>query len=90
MNIVGRADLMDILAAQYALGTMRGGARRRLEALAKKNSDLRRRMDVWASRLGGLAELQGAKEPPERVWEKVSKDLAREAQAAPIAGGQKP
>ena len=41
MNLQNNPSLMDQLAASYALGTLRGGARRRFEALARDNATLR-------------------------------------------------
>jgi anti-sigma-K factor RskA len=35
MNIINNPNLLDQLAAGYALGTLRGGARRRFETLAR-------------------------------------------------------
>ena len=37
MDILRYPDLMERLAASYALGTLRGGARRRFEALARQS-----------------------------------------------------
>jgi hypothetical protein len=41
MNILQNPELVDRLAAAYALGTLRGGARRRFEALARQSPSLR-------------------------------------------------
>ena len=35
MNLIKHPELIDRLAASFALGTLRGGARRRFEALAR-------------------------------------------------------
>jgi anti-sigma-K factor RskA len=97
MNIQNRPDLMDQLAASYALGTLRGGARRRFEALARDNATLRAAALVWQSRLASVAELQPQAAPSPAVWKRIEnlvkadKD-ARAMQAAriiapPAAGG---
>ena len=77
MNIVGRVDLMELLAAEYALGTLRGGARRRLEALARDNSGLHERMKAWEARMGNLGELQTLHVPSARVWTNIEQHLPR-------------
>ena len=41
MNIDRHPELLDRLASAYALGTLRGGARRRFEALARERAPVR-------------------------------------------------
>ena len=41
MNITQHPELLDRLAASYALGTLRGGARRRFESLAREHATVR-------------------------------------------------
>ena len=71
MNIENNPSLMDQLAASYALGTLRGGARRRFETLARNNPTLRAAALIWQSRLGGLAELQPQAAPSPAVWKRI-------------------
>ncbi|MDF3832506.1 anti-sigma factor [Cupriavidus basilensis] len=68
MNLSRHPDLIDRLAAQYALGVLRGGARRRFEQLARQEPAIRAAIGDWQSRLAGLAELQPASEPVDKVW----------------------
>jgi anti-sigma-K factor RskA len=68
MNLHQRPDLLDRLAAEYALGTLRGRARRRLDALAIGNDAVRQAIDSWQRRLDTMAELGRAVEPPGSVW----------------------
>ena len=63
MNILNNASLIEQLAASYALGTLRGGARRRFEALARDNAGVRATALIWQSRLGSVAELQAQAAP---------------------------
>ena len=68
MNILGRPDLMDRLAASYALGTLRGGARRRFETLARGSPTLRVMAQVWEERFMSLTELAPAEAPSEHPY----------------------
>ena len=63
MNILQRPDLMDRLAAAYALGTLRGGARRRFEELARQSPTLRVMAQVWQERFMSMTELQQSEAP---------------------------
>lgn len=96
MNIQNNPSLMEQLAASYALGTLRGGARRRFEALARDNATLRAAALVWQSRLASVAELQPQEAPSPAVWTRIENLVradkeARAMQAArgaaPAAGG---
>lgn len=60
--------LRQMLAAEYALGTLRGRARRRLEKLAEKDLGLRREITFWESRLAELGLELKPVEPPPAVW----------------------
>ena len=71
MNIQNNPALMEQLAASYALGTLRGGARRRFEALARDNATLRAAALVWQSRLASVAELQPQAAPSPAVWTRI-------------------
>ncbi len=65
MNITQNPELVDRLAASYALGTLRGGARRRFETLAREHATVRAAALVWQGRWSGLTELQAlAPTPP--------------------------
>ena len=42
MNLIQNPDLLNHLASNYALGTLRGGARRRFETLAREQAPFAR------------------------------------------------
>jgi anti-sigma-K factor RskA len=67
MNIV-RGDLPDRLGAEYALGTLRGGARRRFEALLPSHPALRASVDAWERRLLPMALKSEPVAPGAAVW----------------------
>ena len=56
MNITQHPELLQRLAASYALGTLRGGARRRFETLAREHAAVRAAALVWQTHWSGLAE----------------------------------
>lgn len=96
MDIQNNPSLMDQLAASYALGTLRGGARRRFETLARDNATLRAAALVWQSRLSSVAELQPQEAPSPVVWtrienlvraDKEARAMQTARAAAPSAGG---
>jgi anti-sigma-K factor RskA len=61
-------EMLDEMAAEYVLGTLRGPARGRFEQLIAGDPDLARRVEEWAQRLDPLVEAAPAIEPPARVW----------------------
>jgi anti-sigma-K factor RskA len=62
-------QLRDRLCAEYALGTLRGGARRRFEQLMARDGELRAGVALWEERLTHMA-WNGAAETrvPARNW----------------------
>ncbi len=68
MRLNRHPDLLDRIAAQYALGVLRGGARRRMEQLAREEPAVRAAIGHWQVRLSGMAELQPSAGPVEAVW----------------------
>lgn len=68
MNLRNNPELLDRLAAEHALGTLRGGSRRRLETLAQRDIGIRLVLDTWRMRIEAIAELEPGQTPPESVW----------------------
>ncbi len=79
----GRPDLLDRLASEYALGTLRGRARRRFERLLPSLPAAHAAVDEWERRLARLAEPVAAVAPPERVWRAI--DARTGTPALPVA-----
>ena len=63
--------LRDALAAEYALGTLQGSARRRFERSLKDDPRLRRLVTDWQNRLAPLDALAEPVQPPARVWNAI-------------------
>ncbi|APW37066.1 RNA polymerase subunit sigma-70 [Rhodoferax koreense] len=97
MDIQHHPELLDRLASQYALGSLRAGARRRLEAMAREQPPVRAALLIWQARLASLAELQPAQRPAPEVWTRidnlVAADVVRQSmqagatRQAPARGG---
>ncbi len=71
MNLMQHPELLDRLASSYALGTLRGGARRRFEAMAREQAPVRAAALIWQSRLASLNELQPQQQPGAAVWTRI-------------------
>jgi anti-sigma-K factor RskA len=83
MNLV-RGDLPDRLAAEYVLGTLSGGARRRFDALLPAHPALRRAVSGWESRLLPMALRAEPVVPPAALWTRLESRLGWLDQAAPV------
>ncbi len=87
MNITRNPSLVEQLAASYALGTLRGGARRRFEALARTHASVRAAALIWQGRLASVSELQPQEAPSAAVWKRIENLVraGKEAQAMQAA-----
>lgn len=65
----------DALAAQFVTGTLRGGARRRFQALLPSHPALQRAVAEWEARLMPLTAAVQPVEPPQAVWAAVEHRL---------------
>ena len=71
MNLLNNFELLERLASAYALGTLRGGARRRFEAIAREQAPVRAAALIWQSRLASINELQPQVQPDAVVWTRI-------------------
>jgi anti-sigma-K factor RskA len=76
-------DLAHALAAEYVVGTLRGRARRRFEAIAREDPAVAAIVRRWEDGLTPLAERVPAVDPPERVWRGIEARIG----ATPAASG---
>jgi anti-sigma-K factor RskA len=67
--------LLDALCAEYLIGTLRGGARRRFEAAVQNEPLVALRLRHWEAtatpRYSKMIEVQ----PPARVWQQLEREL---------------
>ncbi len=64
-------ELMSRLAAEYVLGTMKGGARRRFNEYLLDNRALREEVVKWEAHFTPLTEAIPPIAPPARVWSAI-------------------
>jgi len=79
----GRPELRERLAAEYALGTLRGLARRRFERLLRGDKELRTLVHDWEMRVNLLSESAPATPPPAHLWRAIEQQL--DSASAPSA-----
>lgn len=77
-----RPQLADRLASEYVLGTLRGGARRRFEALLPAHPQLQDAVARWQRRLVPLAATVTPVQPSPRVWQRIEQQLFGAVSAA--------
>ena len=66
-----RPELLDRLAAEYVLGTLRGRARKRFDRLQRELPAARGAVAVWEAQLNRLSSVVPATAPPGRVWDAI-------------------
>ena len=67
--------LLDELAAQYALGTLRGGARRRFQRICRQDRTALAAVRRWEDHLVDLAATITPEQPSAAVWQKIQQRL---------------
>lgn len=66
-----RPELLDNLAAEYVLGTLRGLARKRFERVLAEHATARAYRGEWEERLARLALAVPEIQPPPRLWRAI-------------------
>jgi anti-sigma-K factor RskA len=72
-------NLRDTLAAEYALGTLRGAARRRFVRLVSKRVDWQQSVDWWTSRINLIGLTVKEEKPSSRIWRNIEAKLFTKA-----------
>ena len=90
MNLIKNPALVEQLAASYALGTLRGGARRRFEALARQHAEVRAQALIWQGRMASVAELQPEQAPSPVVWQRIENLVKSDVQTKALQAARVP
>lgn len=69
------SETLHALAGEYVLGTLRGAARRRFEALMRADAQVAAVVHRWEARMTPLADEVAPVEPPQRVWRAIEARL---------------
>jgi anti-sigma-K factor RskA len=75
LNCRGKPELRERLAAEYAIGTLRGRARERLRRWLSEDDALAREVAAWEARLAPMAQAVQPVAPPARVWQRIEERL---------------
>jgi anti-sigma-K factor RskA len=75
LNCKGKPQLRERLAAEYALGTLRGRARARLKRWMRDDPELTKEIQSWETRLAPMAQAVEPVAPPARVWNQIERQL---------------
>ena len=86
MDLRRNTDLQQRLAAEFALGTLRGRARQRLRRWIAQELALADAVRDWELRLAPLAVAAVPVQPPARVWRAIEERLDGDARTAAPPG----
>ncbi len=86
MNWFRSPELLDRLAAEYTLGTLAGGARRRFETVMQQQPDVARAAARWAARLLPMDARMEAAPASQALWARIEERAF--GAAAPAASGR--
>jgi anti-sigma-K factor RskA len=81
MDLRHKTELQDRLAAEYALGTLRGRARERFRRWLREDAAIARAVAEWEALLAPLIDAVAAVPPPARLWRRIEERLGAAAQA---------
>ena len=81
------SDDLDMLAAEYVLGTLDAAERAGFERRLAGSEPARRAVEEWTRRLGPLALASGDVEPPAGLWDRIEERIASQGR---VDGGAAP
>ncbi len=70
-----QAEILELLAAEFVLGTLTGAARRRFERWRSADPFVARRVRAWEERLAGLAFQLAPIAPPPGLWTAIERRI---------------
>jgi len=75
MNLLRKPELQQRLAAEFALGTLRGRARQRFQSFMAEDPALAAAVQEWELRLAPMAAAVAPVQPPARVWRAIQERI---------------
>ena len=81
MNLSNKPELQERLAAEYALGTLRGAARERFKRWLNEEGALARAVSEWEARLAPMTAGVEPVAPRPRLWKSIARELDERAEA---------
>lgn len=87
MRYRDKPELLQRLAGEYVLGTLRSRARTRFQRWMRADAAVRRAVDEWQGRLSPMAAAIEPVAPPRRVWESIAAQVAVGGGAPPKRAG---
>lgn len=84
MNYQHNPELIDKLAAEYVLGTLRHRARRRFERWHEKDEGVRQAVLRWQNKLHPMAHWISPVTPPASIWQKIETRLFNTRTSTPL------
>lgn len=67
--------LIDRLASEYVLGTMKGGARLKFERLIKEKPPVKQAVEKWEHHLSGITNTIPEAQPPKSIWKHLQQRI---------------
>jgi anti-sigma-K factor RskA len=80
-----RGEMIEMLAAEYVLGTLRGPARRRFERLCATNATADAARIRWEDRLAALALQLEPEQPRDEVWRRIRGAIGDDSRVPSVA-----
>jgi anti-sigma-K factor RskA len=87
LELRNKPELQERLAAEYALGTLRGAARARLRRWMREDAALARAVSEWEVRLAPMAGTVAPVQPRVRVWKEIEARLGPEPKRGGLLRG---
>ncbi|KTF09863.1 anti-sigma factor [Pseudoalteromonas sp. H103] len=85
-----KPELLDSLAGQYVLGTLRGLARKRFQRLLLTSNKAREATSMWEQNLNNLASAITPKIPNDEVWVQIMQRIENKPQSSKTVVHTKP
>jgi anti-sigma-K factor RskA len=83
-------NLLNVLAGQYVLGSLKGSARKRFQRLMLSNQKAREATLMWEQNLNNLANAIAPQAPSEKVWLRIIQKIEHQSKPSKTVIRTKP